>query len=478
MANPGRKSQKQIAEKYKGNLDYYNRPGFLLLWRGRLLWIGLLVGLVFWGLYHFSKQESFYNPGPISQSHAKFANDCEKCHQPTGSEFSLFSKVLVKEVNTPAHTFVRVNKVDAGCLSCHQNFEMHAPNVVHGQSCADCHKEHRTSGPMLAVLDSNCAACHNNAAEMSASADKTPHVDPHLFPRTQHPDVRLFEPPRPAQGYTKVFASFWDKHPNYRYEQTGLKDPNTLRYNHQRHEAADIPMVNGKKLDCAYCHQPDASGTGFRRLTFETACQACHSLQLDPQVSSLQVPHGRSSEVRAFLRSLPYQYATVARKQGLTADSEINRFVATHVNDLQVRRGTGEALEHEVFFGKPTGSQGQNPFTACTYCHEVTPTAAEPAVTLPTTPDRWAAHAVFNHASHVQMKCTECHNAAASTQTSDIIMPTKESCVACHSPKGGVIAHCDTCHHYHNPNYPEAVPKTATRPANALRSLMLSSAGK
>jgi hypothetical protein len=29
-------------------------------------------------------------------------------------------------------------------------------------------------------------------------------------------------------------------------------------------------------------------------------------------------------------------------------------------------------------------------------------------------------------------------------------LPTKQSCVECHSPKGGVASNCSTCHTFHS----------------------------
>ena len=70
---------------------------------------------------------------------------------------------------------------------------------------------------------------------------------------------------------------------------------------------------------------------------------------------------------------------------------------------------------------------------------------------MPQTPDRWFLHATFHHGKHAAMACAECHDAAGSQQTADIILPKQQSCVQCHGPKAGVAESCSTCHHYHNP---------------------------
>jgi len=81
--------------------------------------------------------------------------------------------------------------------------------------------------------------------------------------------------------------------------------------------------------------------------------------------------------------------------------------------------------------------------------------------------DRWMPHAHFNHAKHESVaSCRDCHSAAQSSQlTSDVLMPTKESCASCHSPTGVAAksSECMTCHTYHAPDSRSAAPATAAR---------------
>ena len=79
MATPNRTS-KQIAERFKGNLDYFKQPHY---WRRLRLWVGLLVfifGLAAAIAYYLRGPQGFYNAGPVSQAHARFAADCQVCH--------------------------------------------------------------------------------------------------------------------------------------------------------------------------------------------------------------------------------------------------------------------------------------------------------------------------------------------------------------------------------------------------------------
>ncbi|MEO7319668.1 MAG: hypothetical protein ABIZ56_11820, partial [Chthoniobacteraceae bacterium] len=69
MANQPR-TQKQIAQKYKDNLDYYRRGHFLrrlkliLFLLAIFVSIGAVFGFRFWG------NKQYFNTGPISQNHA------------------------------------------------------------------------------------------------------------------------------------------------------------------------------------------------------------------------------------------------------------------------------------------------------------------------------------------------------------------------------------------------------------------------
>ena len=68
------------------------------------------------------------------------------------------------------------------------------------------------------------------------------------------------------------------------------------------------------------------------------------------------------------------------------------------------------------------------------------------------------------------MKCEACHGQVVkSEKTSDINLPDKASCVTCHSPKGGVVSTCATCHDYHN----KAAPDSHVASDSAVRQMML-----
>jgi hypothetical protein len=353
--------------------------------------------------------------------------------------------------------------VDHSCTRCHTRHAFHQPNVLREHSCSLCHQEHAGAGPMRPPTDANCASCHGDAHIMAASAQRGRELPTEAFQFRPKFGAREFPPGRPPEGYTQVFGSFAD-HPEFRVHTGRQRDPNPLRFNHALHLTGETipPLPGGRKLDCASCHEPDATGARFLPVRFEQHCQACHSLQFDPATPELTLPHGEPRFVSAFLASLARQYADHARgTAGLRRQDEVDRFVETRLRALQEPFGSREELERRVFFSTsihaPAPAVGtvsgaaRALYPGCAYCHEVKPAANGAARVMPAViPQRWLPHGGFTHAKHTQVACANCHAAAASRETADILLPTKSSCVTCHSPAGGVMHSCSTCHAYHN----------------------------
>ena len=110
-----------------------------------------------------------------------------------------------------------------------------------------------------------------------------------------------------------------------------------------------------------------------------------------------------------------------------------------------------------------SGGQRRARFAGCALCHQVQwHDYAVPVITAPATPDRWLPRASFNHAMHTSMACADCHAAARSERTSDVILPNRESCAKCHSPEGGAAHACASCHLYHNPAPPALAARGLT----------------
>lgn len=471
MATPGR-TQKQIAERYKGNLGYYKRKHPWRVARFCASFLALAGGFAGIILFQRHGNEEFFNSGTISSGHATIAKDCAQCHDKSGIAANDLTLAKFKAVlKDRFHHGIDFTSIDRRCQQCHEEqphiaaqkkkYDLHEPNVVENRACSICHQEHLGPGPMKRVADSQCASCHNNAGVMAASAKKAMTLAPAVFHLRAHPPRQVvLEMPRPANGYTQVFASFAAGHPEFQLVQQKARDPDVLRFNHQRHFATDIPPVNGQKLDCNYCHKPEPGGRFYERVNFAANCQACHALQFDVKNPELKIPHGDVTLVRTFLRTLPAQYGDFARlKKGKTRDSDVQNFVIQQIRQLQEQFRTGEELERAVFFTTdPYKPQRQMAaavranFAGCAFCHEVKTAAnSAPEITKPILVDRWMPQAHFNHVKHASVKCDECHNARASRETFDVLMPAKANCVVCHSPKGKVASDCITCHTYHAP---------------------------
>jgi hypothetical protein len=423
---------------------------------------------------------SFINPGKLSFQHstptfARMAGErdggdtCVACHGsahagPHGLVKAAFSATpgpfqmgLLASSQPPG-----MSAVDQNCEHCHVAHSFHEPNVVRASSCSACHREHQGSGLMPKPAAANCLSCHANPRVMQASLElgrKLPAEDFNYRPAQGRV---LFKAPRPENGYTELIHTFATDHPEFQVLAQKLKDPDTLKFNHQLHlTSPNIPRLNGHRLDCADCHRPDAAGVYYLKISYEENCKACHSLQFDVNNPELRLPHGNAEHVRAFLRSLPEQYAEFGAKQKELTGTELQQFVQTQMAQIREHYGSGEELERRVFFSDArtgpvtqvagTDATGAARFPGCAYCHEVKPSEnSAPLVTAPVIPDRWLIRGEFDHSKHFKIACMKCHSAEHSQETADVILPSKTTCVECHSPKGGVASSCSTCHTFHS----------------------------
>ena len=453
-----RGTQKQIAQRFKGNLDYFRKPHY---WRRLRFFTILIVSLIGCGAmawFFFGGSEAMYNPGPISQHHSQFAADCAQCHEPQ-----------TKSLVGAALKFTNEG-IDQRCEKCHARHSFHQPNVVQDRSCTMCHQEHEGSGPMVAPGDSQCLRCHDDAHEMTASAEKGKTLAATVFDYRPEVGWKIFKAPRPPKGFTAVFKSFATDHPEFRVLADKVRETNTLKFNHRRHlvETNDIPLVHGARLNCAFCHQPGPGGAFFQKISYEKNCRVCHSLPFDDTAPALTLPHGRAEHVHAFLRSLPTHYAELARADSNKTPADVDEFVTKQMLHLRDQFVDGTNLEREIFFTALRKSpDGRTKFDGCATCHEVKQgSGAAPSITSPSMPDRWMVRAHFDHSKHANVACVKCHDAGKSADTADIIMPSKTACVECHSPQGKVASNCSFCHSYHPPIRKEGLETQEIRRSN------------
>jgi hypothetical protein len=88
----------------------------------------------------------------------------------------------------------------------------------------------------------------------------------------------------------------------------------------------------------------------------------------------------------------------------------------------------------------------------CAECHALTAGSEKLPEVVPTAiPARWLPHSRFDHGAHRPVACTECHGGALkSTETRDVLLPSKTTCRECHRDAGGARAGCVECHLYHD----------------------------
>lgn len=419
-----------------------------------------------------SLRDDFINPGPVSNIHASEhfarvhhqlsgeASHCAACHDGAkdGAD-SWHSKAFAASQKglSPAELLRRdpiaSGAMDQKCLTCHQGKDLHQQNMPLHFACHECHKEH--AGVMPAADNAYCIACHGSAELMAKSRQlgTSPHPHPPID-ATQRNTAKIQPRQRPADGYTDVITSFYQDHPEFRQIRDGIKDTNTLKFNHAVHMGkGNIP----RKMDCIECHKQDSRGEYQLPITYAEHCKECHTLQFDEKTPGLALPHGDPYYVRAFLRSLNIQYEEFGRDvEGITRRDDLIRYITDKRTSIESQYKTGEDLEHMVFFsdkGTKFADGQRAAFTGCAVCHEVKPAEAANATPLIKNvgvPTRWMTLGKFDHSLHQKgLSCIDCHKVMDSERTSDLNLPSIKSCIDCHSPKGGIRHDCTTCHSYH-----------------------------
>lgn len=380
-----------------------------------------------------------WTPGPLASAHQPFGLDCKSCH---------------------SKPFEPVQ--DRDCLACHRDIGNHVATKIasmpalHETRCATCHRDHQGADGLVSqnrrYIGTGCASCHG---DMESKLPGTKVANVKDFAKA-HPQFRV----QLAVSDTTLV----------RVRQGGapMAQPNTLKFPHDLHLASGgIAGPDGKtRLECASCHRPNASGVGFEPVKMARDCQSCHALAFEPALSARQVPHGSVPEVLSTLREF-YGYVNSSKvaidskpvngpvftvRPGMPASAP-----ASFVQSPGDARTRAAAAATELFEK-----------TSCVVCHQVTRVpgpgkVGTPGADLPqwkiapvTASHAWMPKASFDHASHRQAPCGDCHLAAKSGKASDVLMPTIKECRDCHVGSepvvGKVKSDCAMCHGYHMPD--------------------------
>ena len=419
------RTQKQIALKYKDNLDYYRRGHFLRRLKLALFLlavfgsIGAVFGFRFWG------NKQFFNTGPISQNHARFANDCAQCHDGAEADLSRALKLDqavtdLKEGNLPSVDLEKLKAagknfsaaemaaaakrnfspgklsalqqvvikksslagMDRACLKCHQPFQLHQPQMealklrgvhpqmplVHSDRCSTCHREHVGAGLMKVPGSESCATCHADSKELARTRNiiKVASPSPPVRPENRDLGDNLirFLMPQEANAQPAVIKNYADGHPPFRYEAPGARDPAVIKYNHQRHEQPDIPKIDGHALRCEDCHTPGSGGVFYERVKYQQHCARCHGLNVIPELPGFTITHGDPTAVRVFVESLNHSiYARLLDMEPATDDRELKQRAIDIVAKIASRgNSTLEEFERRIYeTGDPPPDQRISP---------------------------------------------------------------------------------------------------------------------
>ena len=457
------------------------------------------VGLLLLALYG-SFRWKFISPGELSLKHRSLAfqqkareihgkdQECATCHL-AGKGGPIVWMEAAAAADPAPHEFYKLllnpepstTRIDFSCQKCHPLHNFHEPNVAWEYSCSACHQEHRGAIAMKQPDVQNCVRCHGDAAVMTAASKKGATMEASSFDFQFDRSRLTFKTQRPSRGYTQVIHEFSKDHPEFQVHAEQQKDPNALRFSHETHIGNNprMTLLNGMQLECSFCHQAGPGGVYYKNVTFEKNCKVCHALQFDKETPGLTIPHGNVSFAHAFLRSLPQQFADFARRsKGIASEKSVQQFVRERLAEMRQQYGPGEELEEKIFFSDERtapaanvgglGDKGRSLFPGCAYCHEMRRGADLPIVIAPVMPERWLNRGRFDHSRHTTLTCSSCHQAGSSKEASDVLIPSKAICAACHQPKGAARNDCYECHSYH---HLQEVPLMKTEPALSTKKM-------
>lgn len=467
---PSQRDAKAASEYLKSlsswlELDYFRRPRRLKRIRRFATWsVLLLATALIAGLTWLPGNRQIYQADSVSTAHALFNEDCQACHD---ARFGTAKRLLSGDNTVRSVT-------DEACLRCHAG-DVHHVRQVGKTACVSCHHEHQGLKAMARVADSHCTSCH---ADLKSHTDTTKPGDADRAFR----DVATFlGGPSP--------------HPPF-FLSDNPQDEGTIRFNHQAHmNPKGLPLagtLERKNLRCTDCHQTDDAGRYMKPISYQLHCRDCHPLnvRISGSITELAAkeeadrfrnepaahpngPREGPETVRAILRdrfirfarqfpSVQYERPQSARPHPLPGRSK--SAPTTIANGNGTGRSSGpEWAEQQLSEASRLLFEGAG---GCRYCHRV---AAEPSpetdqlpqFELPQIKSRWFPHSVFSHERHRSLDCRQCHaQSAESRLTSDVLMPTIQSCQQCHNGKTqGARTDCVECHAYHAPHETRDSPR-------------------
>lgn len=396
--------------------------------------LSILFFLVIAGLFlvwpYFSKDQSSWEAGPISNHHSMIASDCKSCH------------------SVP---FVQVK--DEQCLSCHK-MTNHSEIIknhpkIEGR-CASCHMEH--NGTQALVIDEAklCINCHGDLKSKFADAKS-----PGMQDFKTHPQFAVeVQPLLPGEKSTKVSLD----------NAAALRDNSNIKLNHEVHLQPIKSKNETVQLQCRDCHNASEDLKSIQPINFEKHCNSCHGLEFDDRLKGIEVPHGDPNVVYNFLYA---EYAKLLLGSDDSPKAEasfVQRFKpGGSLPSVSAQPSIKDDFK-QAFVEKESRKSERQLFTrtACYLCHRILEEDAAKAlpekshfeVIKPQIHTDWMPSANFDHGAHEEIKCEDCHSGVSqSTKTNQVLLPKVEKCQTCHADQekhGLVKSDCVMCHSYHD----------------------------
>ncbi len=400
--------------------------------------------------------------GSLSPGHSELVNNCTACHtepfQPVQDAACTACHTQVHDhadrdrlaQSTPELGFFRRAQIRVGALFGHE-----------AGRCVDCHTEHEGSQRMAPTPQRFCSDCHSD-------------LDSRL-PDTRLGDAADFDTLHPE--FQPVVLIRWDdEQPQMQRvslarnprEASNLKFPHDLHLDRTGGVAQMARRLSptfgfGQQLECSDCHVPTPDGVRFQPVDMEGDCAMCHSLAfetIDGTVRTLR--HGEPEQViadirafyRAGLRQRPNVLGTARSRPG-----DVNQ-VRTASTGAAATAGNFARADQAI---RAAFSEGG----ACFDCHTIVQGGQNSfgyRIAPVAFPTRYMLHGWFDHRAHQVANrpgqrqldgtaaCLSCHQAEASSQSADLMIPNVASCRDCHGGETTslpVASTCAMCHDYH-----------------------------
>jgi len=241
-----------------------------------------LLGLVWYG------RSDIFRPGFVSDAHALFANQCDRCHQPWQGAS------------------------EDACQECHGG-RPHHKEQPSTPSCLSCHSEHRGGEMLTAVANQRCVRCH---ADLKTRDGQTTRFERKVTDFAQdHPEFAI-----------SVRAGSEEKRVRLSDKGARQADSAKIKLNHELHLKPGLEGAKGAvRLFCKDCHAPARDGMRMAPVSYQSHCKECHELKFDPQLSGRVVPHASPEIVDAYLVRT---YAEVQGQKGAAVSREVRQVEA------------------------------------------------------------------------------------------------------------------------------------------------------